>query len=952
MGAVFEAEETNSGRRVALKVLSQAFDSPEAHARFLREGRLAASINHPNSVYVFGTEEIEGTPVIIMELVPEGTLKDRVTTGGPMSSGEAVEAILQVIDGLDCAQRQGILHRDIKPSNCFVGSDGSVKIGDFGLSISLSLEQEASLTSSGTFIGTPAYSSPEQLRGEKLTLHSDIYALGLTLYHLLTGRLPFEAPNPVQLLASILERRPKPPSRFRPGLPRGLDKVVLRCLEKDPEARFKDYTGLREALSAYGITAPTPATLGLRFLAGAGDAIVLGFVQTFATSLWLGGWSGLLRTDVFASPKLGMALFTSMILGTAYYGLPEGLWGHSLGKAICRLRVVSAGGQALAMPSALARAGIFILTPFLPQLVFWWVCLFWELPEAQDLSPLISLGPSALVLLLFVTARRSNGFAGLHDLLLKVRVVAIPSSVARPSATAFLPHKAAVKNRQSDEPRNACRPGDDRKDQASRERLGPYQLVCRQAGDEVQGVWLGYDPRLQRQVWLHRQPAEAAPVSTQQRQLGRRGRLRWLGGQRTPTEAWDAYEALEGRPLLVWLSERPDWGQVRRWLYDLATELQTAETDGSMPERLALDQVWITSHGAAKLLDFPIPSHGLAPEFVASGVTSPIEFLRQVAASALSGRVVEPQVLPQVVALRPLALHARAFLQGLTHGFGLDEVTARLRTTFVRPASISRLRRGLVLAGCLVLPLLCLVVGGVGISLLKAGYQDHPEIAVLQICLDERTRIDSSIESGQSELLALREAFDILIAARSRPVVTNSVAWNSAPFLFMLTPPHREQAEAIVAKQSAPTPSVLTDAEASVQARLGQSLDQAAAERFDRIEPMSIALGLCIVWTGVLIVLPCWVASVLFRGGVLFHLAGIALATRNGAMASRGRVLWRNVVAWLPILVLLCVPFLTGMRSLAVLGYLIAVGFLALVATLVPARSLSDRIAGTYPVAR
>ena len=221
MGAVFEAEDLESGRRVALKVLSQTLDSPEARERFFREGRLAASINHPNSVYIFGTEEIGGTPVIAMELVSGGTLQDRVRAQGPLPVGEAVDCVLQIIDGLEAAQRIGILHRDIKPSNCYVGDDGAVKIGDFGLSISTAVRTEPALTATGAFLGTPAFCSPEQLRGEELNARSDMYSVGATLFYLLTGRTPFEAKNMVQLLATVLEQRAPSPRKFRPEIPQG-----------------------------------------------------------------------------------------------------------------------------------------------------------------------------------------------------------------------------------------------------------------------------------------------------------------------------------------------------------------------------------------------------------------------------------------------------------------------------------------------------------------------------------------------------------------------------------------------------------------------------------------------------------------------------------------------------------------------------------------------------------
>ncbi len=145
MGVVYEAEEEDTGRRVALKVLGRQFDSPVDRARFLREGRLAASINHPNSVYVYGTEEIDDTPTISMELVSGGTLLDRVKDRGPMPVPLAVDAILEIIAGLEAAQAIGILHRDIKPGNCFEDADGTIKIGDFGLSISTAVRAEPAL---------------------------------------------------------------------------------------------------------------------------------------------------------------------------------------------------------------------------------------------------------------------------------------------------------------------------------------------------------------------------------------------------------------------------------------------------------------------------------------------------------------------------------------------------------------------------------------------------------------------------------------------------------------------------------------------------------------------------------------------------------------------------------------------------------------------------------------
>ena len=254
MGAAYEAEDMENGRHVAVKIMKEALDSTDLRKRFLREGRLAASVNHPNSVYVFAAEEINGLPTIAMELLPGGTLQDRIKADGPLPVAEAVDCALQIVAGLEAAQSQGVIHRDIKPSNCFVDSDGFVKIGDYGLSVSSTARWESTLTVRGSFIGTPAFSSPEQIRGEEMTVRSDIFALGVTLYYILTGRTPFESENMMQLVSLMLERVPDSPCKWRKDIPNDLGAVILRCLEKLPERRFAGYTDLRNALALSSIS--------------------------------------------------------------------------------------------------------------------------------------------------------------------------------------------------------------------------------------------------------------------------------------------------------------------------------------------------------------------------------------------------------------------------------------------------------------------------------------------------------------------------------------------------------------------------------------------------------------------------------------------------------------------------------------------------------------------------
>src|SRR5688572_11815834 len=291
MGEVHEAEHTESGRRIALKVLRGRLQDADERARFLREGQLAASISHPHTVYIFGSEEIAGIPVISMELLPGGTLKDRVAAEGPLPAAVAVSAVLDIIGGLDAAQAAGILHRDIKPSNCFVDSDGTVKVGDFGLSISTQSFDERSLTMLGTVLGTPGFSSPEQLRGDELDVRSDIYSVGATLYYLLTGKAPFDDPNVIKLVTQVAQEIPASPRVARPDVPADLAAVVMRCLAKRPADRFTTYEALRVALEPFSSNAPAPAPLALRLGAGVVDNIVLTMATLPIASLWWNGFT-------------------------------------------------------------------------------------------------------------------------------------------------------------------------------------------------------------------------------------------------------------------------------------------------------------------------------------------------------------------------------------------------------------------------------------------------------------------------------------------------------------------------------------------------------------------------------------------------------------------------------------------------------------------------------------
>src|SRR5581483_920077 len=247
MGTVYEAQDESSGRRVPLKLLSPEYaGAPEALARFRQEGYLASGLAHPRCVFVLAADEDAGRPYIIMELMPGRTLDDLVRERGPLPVVEAIAKILDVIDGLSEAHRRGLIHRDVKPSNCFLEADGRVKVGDFGLA--KSLLSDSQLTRPGTFLGTPLYAAPEQVKREAADAQSDIYSVAATLYYLLTARAPHESGDALASLARIVSEDAPPPRRLRPELPRALERVVLRGLQRDRKVRWKSLDDFRAAL--------------------------------------------------------------------------------------------------------------------------------------------------------------------------------------------------------------------------------------------------------------------------------------------------------------------------------------------------------------------------------------------------------------------------------------------------------------------------------------------------------------------------------------------------------------------------------------------------------------------------------------------------------------------------------------------------------------------------------
>jgi beta-lactam-binding protein with PASTA domain len=235
MADVYLAEDQELGRRVALKLLDDRHASDEQFVeRFRREAQSAAGLNHPNIVSIFDRGRAEGTYYIAMEYLDGRTLKELLVRNGPTPVPIAIDYARQILSALAFAHRNGIVHRDIKPHNIVVGGDGRLKVTDFGIARS----GTSQMTEVGSIVGTAQYLSPEQARGAPVDPRSDLYSLGVVLYEMLTGKVPFTGDTPVEIAMKHLSQVPKPPSEWRPQVPHDLDAVVMRALAKDPEQRY------------------------------------------------------------------------------------------------------------------------------------------------------------------------------------------------------------------------------------------------------------------------------------------------------------------------------------------------------------------------------------------------------------------------------------------------------------------------------------------------------------------------------------------------------------------------------------------------------------------------------------------------------------------------------------------------------------------------------------------
>lgn len=916
MGEVHEAEHVDTGRRVALKVLHGRLAQPEDRARFIREGQLAASISHPHTVYIFGSEEVAGQPVITMELLSGGTLKDRVAARGPLPIDEAVSAVLDVVAGLDAAHAAGVLHRDVKPSNCFVDEDGSVKIGDFGLSIStLARDVRHALVESG-FQGTPQFAPPEQLRGEPLDCRADIYAVGATLFELLTGRPPYEARNLRDLVAQVTDA-PVPSVRtWRPEVPRELARVIDACLAKTPSGRPATYADLAERLRPFSRRAERPAPLPQRLLAGAIDSALL----ALPVAIW-NGWMGTAFVSAAEGGSRARLDDVTWLVSLVYFGILEGVWGASLGKRLFGFRVTAGGRRP--SPSAMARRLAVYHLPALAVVVPAWTAGREQAMAYLQREPQMAAAASVVALVvmagLFATARRRNGWAALHDLASGLRVVA-----------------------RVDEPRRLAGPGRSFENvgvPATRLRCGPFDVRA-DAGETGAGrLLLGVDAVLRRRVWLHAVPRGTPPLDAARRDVSRIGRLRWLAGRRSPEDNWDAFEAPDGQPWTTLGAERGEWRTARVLLCDLARELSAAQADRTMPP-LSIDRLWVRADGRLVLFDLPMPRRGEA----AGELVSPISLLLAVAAPAIRD-----------TAGGDVPLSARALIERWRRSPAppLDEARRDLEQVASRPVGVSRWRRGIPL-GLAAIPLVALAGGGVLAAASIRNFVTEPRMEMVSL-LDAL----ASPAAGDSRLARadVREAIERYVATVHRENLAAPAFW-AHPAMRGDLARLRPVATDIHARRAAEPAAI-----ASLRRQIAPELQDAARRFRETILPGLASIGATIVTilatlSMAFVLALSMLSAAIVPGGLVTRLAGLAVVTRDGREVPRGRSIARTAAAWSPMLAWLIwlapSPFarLIAASPWWTLGVLAALCAGAAITLARPARGLHDRITGCHVVPR
>lgn len=934
MGAVYEAESPQTGNRVAIKLLSPRMASSATSVeRFKQEGRLASQLAHPRCVFVIAADTDDGRPYIVMELMPGKTLKDVVQECGPYPPEKAIHHILDAIDGLAEAHRVGMIHRDMKPSNCFLTIDNRVKVGDFGLSKSLTDSHDKHLTQSGAFLGTVLFASPEQIRGEPLDYSSDVYSVCSTLYYLLCGEAPYHHESPTAALAKAISEDAPPLHEKIAGISRGLEQVVMKGLERDRDHRWHSLEDLREALINLLPSRRSPARP--RNLIGAYilDRIVLTFVIVpFEVSYqWTTGKNDL---SIELTEMRGIAVAVLCL----YFTFFEGVFGSTPGKWLLGLRV-SQIGQTVApgIGRALVRTSIFHF--------FVLAITAFPGPLVELFGPLAGgiLGGSVYLLVgaaCFVQLRKKWGYRGIHDFATHCHVTQNP-----------LPARKLRLHIKHPTPLEAFLPAPT---EPLPKRLGSYTVRGRIAVDPSgEQVWVGEDAALARFVLIWLRPLnsgrfaaiEASRPSRVRRLSG--GTVSWAG----TTFDWISFAAPLGCPLTQAIDpkQRLPWADARYLLEQLVEELRAAEEDGTLPPTLRLDQLWVEPNGRLQLLDFS-PTDGVHEKS-----RTPVALLREVTSLTLESQPRNTQGMVRA----PIPLHAAPILNRLFTDGGYPTISDLQRefndtqnnqpevTPAIRAAQVG-IQAAIVGTGILVMFILTFCMG----LLLTVEASKHREQVdeALDSLADSNKRARLVSDPGLEHAMKNPNTVRRLESLRAR--LEDEINFRRSK----LFAPQRLMLEKI--EEHAPSTAERT---AGYPGGVREAIQWAGADEHTRRgksrSPWGI--GTSPLWV-VLLVIPAGfvLGSIVTRGGISLMLAGIALVRADGFRATRRQCGMRTLIVWLPIVLLLygataLQAFVAEHSHFAAILWLLAVALLPIyivVAIRMPTRAPQDRISGTYLV--
>jgi eukaryotic-like serine/threonine-protein kinase len=859
MGDVYEASHIPSGRRVALKVLRRSRLGGAERARFLREGQIAASIRHPRTVFVFAAEELDGVPVIAMELLAGGTLKDRVRASGPLSSIQAATAMLDVVSGLEAARVAGILHRDVKPSNCFLDHEGAVKIGDFGISLSTLGRVLGSEVAQSGFEGSPHFAAPEQLRGEPLDVRADIYAVGASLFYVLTGRPPYDAENLQGLIEQVIHDPVPSPASLRRDIPAGLAALTTRCLNKAPSGRPQSYAELADALRRFVRDGHEPARPGVRILAGIVDNLLIGVPLGLIDMLRAFAGTGDPPTAIGGNGLLN----AGGLLLALYYVVVEGTTGASVGKRLFGLRVVSATGPPGIWP-VLLRISIFVAPALILFMVRQWHGPFSLFPAGT--LPVMLQRPllaCAQVALLFITARPGNGWSGIHDLVSATRVISPPAPARRRLAAHHVPVSPAAADRD--------------------ERLGPFEVIGNLGATDRGILITAFDPFLCRDVWIHQLSPGAGDLPFARRDVSRVTRLHWLMGRRDHS-TWDAFDAPPGRPLLA-MHASIDWPMLRGWLTDLSEELAHLDQDESLSS-VTLAHVWVRDDGHVTLLDFPYPITR-ADSTTVPVILKPMELLPAVANYVIARA-------PRA-GLYPLSLSRRVeeWRQKLPSGVpSLREEVAALAHT---PDQATSVRRALPVALTLV-PIVAMALAALAAMPAMRTMRTF-EHASMVWWLDALL----APPTGRLKNADIRDSAERYVAERFRASLSDEKFWTT-----VTAQPVQQAARHALARQLLARYRPDADRLDALTARLSPEIDRATTDSRFVAEHAGAFVALIASTVSAIVLVSMMIAHLVSAaavpGGVVARAAGLAIVTSEGREASRLRSIGRALIAWSPVL--------------------------------------------------